>query len=66
MASQHRSESVCHLANIANKTGRTLKWSPAEEQFIGEDKANKLLDRPRRKPRELPKVSLSGNRTNAP
>ena len=52
----HRVSTVCHLANIAIKTGRKLKWSPEQEQFIGDDDANKLLDRPRRKPWELPKV----------
>ena len=52
----HRVSTVCHLANIAIKTGRKLKWSPEQEQFIGDDEANKLLDRPRRKPWELPKV----------
>ncbi len=52
----HRVSTVCHLANIAIKTGRKLKWSSEQEQFIGDDDANKLLDRPRRKPWELPKV----------
>lgn len=52
----HRVSTVCHLANIAIKTGRKLKWSPGQEQFIGDEEANRLLDRPRRKPWELPKV----------
>lgn len=52
----HRVSTVCHLANIAIKLGRKLKWDPAKEVFPGDAEANALLDRPRRKPWELPKV----------
>ena len=52
----HRSTSVCHLGNIARWTGRPLKWDPAKEQFEGDEKANELLDRPRREPYQLPEV----------
>ncbi len=52
----HRSVTVCHLANIARAAGRPLKWDPAKEQFTGDEAANELLDRPRRKGFELPKV----------
>jgi hypothetical protein len=47
---------VCHLANIAIKVGRKLKWDPAQERFIGDAAANALLDRKRRDPWQLPKV----------
>jgi hypothetical protein len=36
--------------------GRPLKWDPVAERFTNSDEANKLLDRPRRKPYELPEV----------
>lgn len=49
----HRSSTVCHLGNIARWLGRRLKWDPEKEQFIGDDAANQLLDRPRRKPYTL-------------
>jgi predicted dehydrogenase len=52
----HRSISVCHLANICREAGRKLQWDPAKEQFVGDDEANKLVDRPRRKGYELPAV----------
>jgi predicted dehydrogenase len=52
----HRVSTVCHLANIAIKLGRKLKWNPKREQFVGDDEANKMLDRPRRDPWQLPKV----------
>jgi predicted dehydrogenase len=50
----HRSISVCHLVNITRRIGRDLKWDPAAEQFVGDDEANKLLNRPRRRGYELP------------
>ncbi len=52
----HRSISVCHLANIVRQVGRKLQWDPAKEQFVGDDEANKLVDRPKRKGYELPAV----------
>jgi predicted dehydrogenase len=52
----HRSVTVCHLVNIARKLGRELKWDPAAERFVGDDEANRLIERPRRKGYELPEV----------
>ncbi len=52
----HRSISVCHLANITRAVGHGLRWDAAREQFLDDDKANALLDRPRRKGFELPAV----------
>ena len=52
----HRVSTVCHLANIAIKVGRPLKWDPAAEKFVGSDAANAMLDRPRRDPWQLPKI----------
>ena len=52
----HRVSTVCHLANISIKLGRKLKWDPAAEQFAGDAEANKMLDRPRRDPWQLPQV----------
>lgn len=46
----HRSNSICILAHIAMKTGRTLKWDPKAEKFVGDDEANRLLDYPHREP----------------
>jgi hypothetical protein len=52
----HRTISVSHLMNITRRLGRALKWDPVKEQFIGDDEANKLVERPRRKGYELPSV----------
>jgi len=45
-----RSVTVCHLGNIAYWLGRPLKWDPVKEEFIGDDEANRWLDRPKRPP----------------
>ena len=50
----HRSVSICHLANITRWVGRRLKWDPVKEQFLGDDEANRFVNRPRRKGYELP------------
>lgn len=52
----HRSTTVCHLGNIARWVGRRLSWDPEKEQFLGDPKANEYLDRPRRKPYQLPEI----------
>jgi len=39
----HRATSWSHLANIAYRTGRKLRWDPAAERFDGDDEANRLL-----------------------
>jgi hypothetical protein len=48
----HRSCSVCHLGNIAIRTGRRLTWNPAEERFTGEhaEEGNRMLSRQMRAP----------------
>jgi predicted dehydrogenase len=53
----HRSNSVCHLVNIARELGRPLKWDPKAETFPGDAEANRRLSRPRRKGYELPKFA---------
>ena len=50
----HRSATLCHLGNIARWVGRPLQWDPDKEIFPGDEEANSYLDRPRRKPYELP------------
>ncbi len=49
----HRSASICHLANIGYQLRRALRWDPAEQKFIDDEAANKLLERPLREPWQL-------------
>lgn len=39
----HRSATVCHLGNIAIRTGRKLTWDPIKETIVGDAEAAKLL-----------------------
>jgi hypothetical protein len=52
----HRSTAVCHLMNICRTLQRKLEWDPAAEKFVGDEEADKLLSRPRRKGYELPEI----------
>jgi hypothetical protein len=45
---------MCHLGNIAIRTGRKIKWDPAKEEIIGDAEAAKMLSRPYRAPWKLP------------
>ena len=49
----HRTVTVCHLGNIAYRLGRPLKWDHVKEEFVGDDEATRLLDRPKREPWRL-------------
>ncbi|MEN6533894.1 MAG: Gfo/Idh/MocA family oxidoreductase [Bryobacteraceae bacterium] len=50
----HMSTSLCHLANIAFRTGRKLTFDPATETFPGDAEANALLTRKYREPFVVP------------
>jgi predicted dehydrogenase len=52
----HRATTVCHLVNLCRAVQRKLRWDPKAEQFQGDEEANQLLSRPRRKGYELPHV----------
>ncbi|MGO8690284.1 MAG: Gfo/Idh/MocA family protein [Thermoguttaceae bacterium] len=52
----HRSITVAHLVNITRRLQRRLHWDPAQEQFVGDEEANRLVDLPRRQGYELPKA----------
>jgi predicted dehydrogenase len=46
--SHHRALTTCHLANISLRLGRKLNWDPVEQQIVGDEEANKMLNRPER------------------
>jgi hypothetical protein len=41
---------ACHAAGIAWKLGRTLRFDPAKECFIGVEEANRMCTRAKRAP----------------
>ncbi len=53
VTSQHRSVSLCHLANISMRLGRPLRWDPAREQFVDDREADTWLAREQRKGYEI-------------
>lgn len=46
----HRSASLGHLTILAYALGRSLKWDPEREEFVGDDEANRLRSRAMREP----------------
>jgi len=46
----HRSASACIIGYIAMQLQRPLQWDPETEQFIADDEANRMLNRPYRTP----------------
>jgi hypothetical protein len=49
----HRAITTCHLANIAMRLGRTLRWDPQVEQIVGDPEAQGLQAREQRKGYEI-------------
>ena len=45
-----RTATICHIGNICYLLNRPLKWDPEKERFVGDDGANRLLQRPMRAP----------------
>lgn len=50
----HRTVTILHLANIAIRTGRKIKFDPEKEVIIGDEEANRLVNVPMRAPWHLP------------
>lgn len=51
--SHHRALSTCHLAGIAARLGRSIKWDPAREVIVGDEQAQGFVARERRKGFEI-------------
>jgi predicted dehydrogenase len=48
-----RTDTLCNLQLIAATLRRKLRWDPVQEQFLNDDDANTMLDRPLRAPWKL-------------
>lgn len=55
IAINHHSSSLCHLGNIAWRTGDALRFDPATETFLGNEEATKQLRRAYREHWATPK-----------
>jgi predicted dehydrogenase len=51
--SHHRALSTCHLANIALRLDREIKWDPEQEAIIGDDQAQSFVSREQRQGYEI-------------
>jgi predicted dehydrogenase len=49
----HRCATLLHLANIAIRVGRKVRYDPVKEQIVGDDEANRLVCLPTRAPWRL-------------
>jgi predicted dehydrogenase len=52
----HRSATVCHLGNIAVRTGKKVLWDPAMEMITNDADLAKMMSRPYRAPWKFPTV----------
>jgi predicted dehydrogenase len=48
-----RTDTICHLTDICTRLGRRLQWDPANEDFIDDAEATRMLTRPMRSPWQL-------------
>lgn len=49
----HRTATLCHLANIAMKLRRKIRWDPGKEEIVGDAQAESMLSRPMRAPWQI-------------
>jgi predicted dehydrogenase len=48
-----RSDTLCHLSDIAMRLGRKVKWDPEKEVIVNDAEASRMLTRPMRSPWRL-------------
>ena len=48
-----RTDTVCHISDIAMRLGRKLYWDPHHEEFVNDGEANRMLSRAWRSPWHL-------------
>jgi predicted dehydrogenase len=55
LASAHHTTTACHLANIAMRVGRVVRWDDGKQEIVGDAEASSLLTKTYRAPwdREL-------------
>lgn len=52
----HRSSTVCHLGNIAIRSGKKVVWDPKKEVIVGDAELARWATRPYRAPWQLPAI----------
>ena len=51
--SAHRATTLLHLANIAIRVGRTIRWDAVQEHIVDDEEANRFVNIPMRAPWHL-------------
>ena len=51
--SHHRALTTCHLAGIASRVGRKIRWDPKNERVVGDQLAQSLVAREQRQGFEI-------------
>jgi predicted dehydrogenase len=59
LESAHRVATACHLANIALRLGRSVRWDADREEIVGDAEASRLLVRPYRAPWDAERKALA-------
>src|SRR5262249_40868232 len=49
----YRTVTILHLANIAIRVGRKIRFDPVKEAIVGDEEANRLVSQPMRAPWHL-------------
>ncbi|HEY3319170.1 MAG TPA: Gfo/Idh/MocA family oxidoreductase [Planctomycetota bacterium] len=49
----HRTACILHLANIAIRVGRKIRFDPDKQEMVGDEEANRLVNQPMRAPWHL-------------
>ena len=49
----HRTATIFHLANLAIRVGRKIRFDPVKEEIVGDEEANRLVNQPMRAPWHL-------------
>jgi hypothetical protein len=49
----HRCATLLHLANLAIRVGRRIRFDPVKERIIGDEEADRLVNQPMRAPWHL-------------
>ena len=52
----HRSATVCHLGNIALRSGQRVQWDPVNERIVGNAQQAAMVEKAYRAPWRLPEI----------
>ena len=60
LASAHRVATICHLANLGLRLGRSVAWDGSAQTIRGDDEAAARIERPYRQPWERERKAIVG------